>query len=86
MEIISPYLQVKVPVPSIQLVSSIGAGDAFNAGIIFELINNKIPNSDIISLTAEAWKKILVSGIRFASDVCQGMDNYISANLFHAFV
>lgn len=60
-------------------VSTIGAGDNFNAGIAFGLFSHKVfPGSS--TLSEGLWKEILTYGIDFASEVCLSYDNYISEN------
>jgi sugar/nucleoside kinase (ribokinase family) len=59
-------------------VSTIGAGDAFNAGIIFAMLQGQgIPND----IPASAWDSIIGLGIRFSEDVCLSMENYISIDI-----
>ena len=55
--------------PQIQPLSTIGAGDNFNAGIIYGLLP---------SLDQDTWGKIIRCGMDLASEVCQSYDNYIS--------
>lgn len=57
------------PVPDINPVSTIGAGDSFNAGIIYELYRG-MGVKDIDSLVKR--------GIEFAEEVCLSVDNYVS--------
>ena len=68
-------------VPDIIPVSTIGAGDSFNAGIIYALYKLAISNSDINNFDIHLWDKIIEAGIAFASDVCMSYDNYISDNI-----
>ena len=62
------------------LVSTIGAGDAFNAGIVYSL--NKIINRDfdIRKLKVAEFQEMLHSGLRFSAAVCATMDNYVPNN------
>lgn len=56
---------------SIEPVSTIGAGDAFSAGVIFSLFNAAgHPN-----LTD---KHLLENGIEFSAEVCLNLENYLS--------
>lgn len=64
------------PVPSINPVSTIGAGDNFNTGIIYTLVKNKIANTDQIK--EENWDDLVRNSINFAQNVCMSYDNYIS--------
>ena len=64
--------QFNYPAIETKLVSTIGAGDAFNAGLIFELSNkeNKLET---------AIESILQRGLQFAAKVCSTMDNYVAS-------
>ncbi|SEF99852.1 carbohydrate kinase family protein [Parabacteroides chinchillae] len=64
--------------PSIRPVSTIGAGDNFNAGIIFGLLQQDVRHTDLNTLSKEKWEKIIRCGMDFASEVCQSYNNYIS--------
>ena len=64
-------------VPPIRVISTIGAGDAFNAGLICALKDYKCDWSD--TLTWE-WHEIILTGILFSANVCQSLDNYISVD------
>ncbi|MCF8349331.1 MAG: hypothetical protein K9G61_11010 [Bacteroidales bacterium] len=64
-----------------EVVSTIGAGDAFNAGLIAELIKQKITTKDITTLSEKNLLKLLRSGIKTATAVCATYDNYISRSL-----
>jgi fructokinase len=62
-----------------KVVSTIGAGDNFNAGFVYGLIKNDITREDIdCGLTEEQWDKLVDCGLRFSANVCANMDNYIS--------
>lgn len=65
-------------VPSISPLSTIGAGDNFNAGILFGLLKYNIRYRDLLNMTPERWKSIILCGIDFSTEVCQSYDNYIS--------
>jgi len=66
------------PVESLQTVSTIGAGDNFNAGVVFGLLKNRIRKADLPDLTEADWDKIVASGMSFSREVCASLDNYIS--------
>ena len=72
---------IVVPVPKIEPVSTIGAGDAFNAGLIHAFIGMGIGNEQNPFLPAAGWEKIAGNAIRFAQNVCMRIDNYISHDL-----
>ena len=77
-DLFSSTAKIHVDVPEILPVSTIGAGDNFNAGIIWTLVREGITRKDLEHLSQKQWKKIISSGIRFATDVCMSFDNYIS--------
>ena len=66
------------PVAPLQTVSTIGAGDNFNAGVVFGLLKNRIRRADLEELTEADWDKIIASGMSFSREVCTSLDNYIS--------
>ena len=65
-------------VPQLETVSTIGAGDNFNAGVIYGILKNRIRRADLDSLTEADWDKIIASGMAFGGNVCVSLDNYIS--------
>lgn len=64
--------------PSVQPVSTIGAGDNFNAGILYGLLKYDIRKKDLPHLTREDWEKVVRCGIELSTEVCQSYDNYIA--------
>ncbi|MDZ7741166.1 MAG: PfkB family carbohydrate kinase [Bacteroidota bacterium] len=70
--------EIFLPVPEIVVLSSIGAGDAFNAGLIYALEKSNISKNVLSVLPEEKWKDILLIAVSFAQNVCQSYDNYIS--------
>ncbi len=65
------------PVKRIKPVSTIGAGDNFNAGMIAAIYNNGITGDELPAMGEEKWQKIVSAGVEFASEVCLSYDNYI---------
>lgn len=65
-------------VPKIVPVSTVGAGDNFNAGVLFSVFKEKIHSKDIPSLKEPDWRRIITTAISFASHVCCSYDNYVS--------
>jgi fructokinase len=68
----------KFPVRKIVPVSTIGAGDNFNAGMIAAVYRNNVSRDDLERMGEEKWSKIVATGVDFASNVCMSYDNYIS--------
>lgn len=71
--------------PSIQPLSTIGAGDNFNAGLIFGLLKEQVRRDDLADLTPDCWARIVHHGMALASEVCQSYDNYISTEFAMAY-
>jgi len=59
-------------------VSTIGAGDSFNAGFIYGLLAHQITYDDVHKLSAQQWESLVNMAILFSTEVCQSYDNYIS--------
>lgn len=60
----------------IKVISTIGAGDAYTAGLVNSIIDQGLTN-DFRNLTEDNLSKLMGEGSRFSSLVCQTMDNYI---------
>ena len=60
-------------------MSTIGAGDNFNAGFVFGLIKYGITRKEIEQgLSEEQWDKIIACAQQFSANVCKSIDNYVS--------
>ena len=72
-------INCQYPVGSTQTVSTIGAGDNFNAGFVYGLIKYGITKDDIQrGLTREQWDKLVESAQMFSCECCKSLNNYIS--------
>lgn len=65
-------------VPAIEPLSTIGAGDNFNAGLIFSLYTEEIEKQKLWRLTSKDYGQMANISTRFAQEVCLSYDNYIS--------
>jgi len=68
----------KFGVKSIKPLSTIGAGDNFNAGMIASIYLNKITSDQLDVMGEENWAKVISMGVDFATNVCLSYENYIS--------
>ena len=72
-------MTMKVPaVAGITAIDTIGAGDNFNAGIIYGLLKYDVRYCDLGQISEDTWDKIIRCGIEFAADVCRSFNNSIS--------
>jgi fructokinase len=72
--------RIDLPVKRIEPVSTIGAGDNFNAGLVHYLLNEGISRADLEGIGTREIRHMVETGIRFASHVCLHYDNYISSD------
>ena len=69
-----------VPTAATAPASTIGAGDNFNAGMVYGLICEGITRSMIADgLTPQQWDALIGHAQAFAAESCRGTDNYVSA-------
>ena len=67
-------------VPQIITVSTIGAGDTFNAGLLHYLRAEHITKDSLGSISSVFWDKAIPFAIACAGNVCQSIDNYIDVD------
>lgn len=79
--VITQKLKNSYTVPEIVPVSTIGAGDSFNAGFVYALIANDIGYDDVPNLSEETWAKLINTAILFSGEVCMSYENYVSKEL-----
>jgi fructokinase len=75
LRLFAPEYQLKIPVPALIPVSTIGAGDNFNAGFIYSVSKT---NKHFSELTKQDALKACSWGIAFARQTCESYDNYIA--------
>jgi fructokinase len=76
--VFTPSISAGLPVKKIMPVSTIGAGDTFNAGIAYGIGINNISPDRLVNLEEYLWRELVNYGINFATEVCMSLDNYIS--------
>lgn len=82
--ICTPMGEMDFDTPAIlheEIVSTVGAGDSFNAGFIYGLIQMGITRAMLPTLGREQWQSLVDSGAAFAGQVCRSTDNYIARPL-----
>jgi fructokinase len=81
----SAGINLTLPVKTIDPVSTIGAGDNFNAGIVYSLFRYNIGHKDLQNLDEKTWETIVTTAVEFATSVCMSYDNYISEEFAEKF-
>lgn len=74
----TPAWDKAYPVEKIPTVSTIGAGDNFNAGVVFGLLKYRIRRDDLSGLSETDWDAVIRCGQDFSADVCQSVNNSVS--------
>ena len=77
-ELYSRELTKSYLIEPITPVSTIGAGDNLNAGILYGLIKYRICRDDLAHLSERDWDDIIRCGLQFSANTCSRTDNYIS--------
>lgn len=73
--VFTPAIKLKFSVPKINPVSTIGAGDSFNAGVIKAIIETGNLNTLISEL--HNWEPVIEKGIKFARAACLSHENFV---------
>jgi fructokinase len=72
-------LKKNYPIVETSTVSTIGAGDNFNAGFVYGLLKHGIRRQDILNgLTEAQWDNVMACAQLFSANVCQSINNSIS--------
>ncbi len=74
----TPHISLHMEVEQIKPVSTIGAGDTFNAGVLYGLFRRGVTLGTVDRMDAGEWIALLEDAARFSREVCMGYDNYIS--------
>lgn len=70
--------QKEYPIEPLNAISTIGAGDNFNAGLIYGLLKYDVRYRDLNELSEETWDKIIRYGTIFAAEACKSFNNSVS--------
>ena len=62
------------------VVSTVGAGDNFNAGFIYGLVREGIGIEQLSTLDREGWQRLIDYATAFAGQACQTTENFISTD------
>ena len=80
----TPTEKIEYQAPMIEnVVSTVGAGDNFNAGFVCSLLHQDIKQEELQNLSTKKWKCILKDACAFAGEACKTTENYISEKFGH---
>ena len=65
------------PIKQVEVVSTVGAGDNFNAGVVYGLLSEAVDCEMLPQLTPSQWQKIISCGLDFSSHACTLIENYV---------
>ncbi|MDE7377997.1 MAG: carbohydrate kinase [Paraprevotella sp.] len=77
----TPAGTYEIPVRPVESVSTVGAGDNFNAGFIYGLFRERITKGTLGTLSEEQWNILINYGQCFATNVCASLNNSIDIEL-----
>ncbi len=80
----TPRVAKDYPVRPLQAVSTIGAGDNFNAGIIYGLLKHGVRRRQLDQTDETTWDAVVQCGMDFAADVCLSFGNSVSSQFAQA--
>jgi fructokinase len=84
-DLFTKEFKIHLDVEAITPVSTIGAGDTFNAGILYGLYKRSITSQNLNELGKEGWTEILKIASRFSKEVCLSYENYLSLEFSESF-
>ena len=81
-ELFTPAVRAEFPTTPVETVSTIGAGDNFNAGFIYGIEKTRregaeLSIADFSTMSVDVWQPLIDYGQRFSTAVCQSFNNYV---------
>ncbi len=80
LHIFTPGFVKTYKIPAITPVSTIGAGDNFNAGFIYGISTIEFSSKQIENITVAQMDRIIGCGLAFATEACLSPENYVKGN------
>lgn len=70
-----------VKVDRIEPLSTIGAGDTFNAGLLFGIWKKDYGKEQLGELDRRQWEELIETAIHFSREVCLSYENYLPLDI-----
>ena len=77
-DVFSPGVHQRFPIVKVEkVVTTIGAGDNFNAGVVYSLIACGLNKADLSAISSEIWPRLIPTAMKFSANVCGSLFNYV---------
>ncbi len=73
----TPQFTAQYAVKEVEVRSTVGAGDNFNAGVVYGLWRSSATRDNVAVLPRATWDSIMECGLAFSAHACTLYDNYI---------
>jgi fructokinase len=84
-ELISSTIYRKMNVKPIQPISTIGAGDTFNAGLCYWLYTHQKNPFNLQQMSSEECSECIETANNFAASVCMSLENYLPMEVANSY-
>ncbi len=74
----TPSFTAQYAVKEVEVRSTVGAGDNFNAGVVYGLWRSSATCGSLASLPRSRWNSIIECGLSFSAHACTLYENYIN--------
>lgn len=81
-DVFSPGVHAQYKTTKVKTVSTIGAGDNFNAGFVFGLLTGGMDRAQSLGLTRGNWTALVRTAKKFSSCVCRSIYNYVDKDFY----
>ena len=72
-------------VKDVQVRSTVGAGDNFNAGVVYGLWRASVVRGEVATMPRNKWNAVMECGLSFSAHACTLLENYIDKEWAAAF-
>ena len=71
------YGMLSKPVHKIEICSTVGAGDNFNAGVVYGIVSQGVTRNRLYEMSVADWQGIINCGLDVSARACMSLDNYV---------
>lgn len=81
----TPSFAAQYAVKNVEVRSTVGAGDNFNAGVVYGLWREGVAHEQLATLPRCKWDSVVDCGLLFSAHACTLLENYINKEWAMAF-